>query len=202
MHLKKIIVLLTILFFQKTFAQGIISSSSFIQTCINKSQCFSINNSSVLFYDESKSAFYLKIDFLKFKTGQDTLDDWLDDLSSSNLYFTAPMDKEIFQSGFSNHHIKVIKLQGQVFLNGVWHNQDVEMDLYSSENSVSEIKNNQNIYDQIKVNFSLTLSPKDFKIHKKAHHLKKTILIGVSLGRINLLLPSMIDILKEAYDHH
>ncbi len=199
---KKFLIVALFFLCGKYFSQGIISSNSFIQTCLNKTQCFSINNSSTLFYDETKNAFYLKIDFNKFKTGQDTLDDWLDDLSSTNLYFKAPLDKEQLQSGYSNHHIKTFKIQGKTYLNGIWHNQDIEMNIYSSENSVSEIKNNQNIYDNLKVNFSLALSPKDFKIHKKPHHLKKTILIGVTLGRINLLQPGMQELLKEAYDHN
>jgi hypothetical protein len=186
----------------KYYSQGIISSNSFIQTCINKTQCFSINNSSTLFYDDTKNSFYLKIDFNKFKTGQDTLDDWLDDLSSTYLYFKGPLDKEQLQNGYSNHHIKTFIIHGKTFLNGIWHNQDIEMNIYSSEISVAEIKNNQNNYDNLKVNFALALSPKDFKIHKKPHHLKKTILIGVTLGRINLLQPGMQELLKEAYDHH
>ncbi len=197
----KVLLTVLVLLLVKVQAQNILSSNSFIQTCINNSQCFSINNSSYLFYDESKNALYLKIDFVKFKSGQDSLDEWLDDLSSTFLYFKAPVDKEVFQSGFANHHTKVLKLHGQAYLNGIWRNQDVELSLFSSENSVINTSNNNQQYDNIKVNFGLTILPKDYKIHKKAHHLKKSIFIGITMGRINLLQAGMESILKEAYDH-
>lgn len=199
---KKTLLTVFVLLLVKLQGQNILSSNSFIQTCINNSQCFSINNSSYLFYDESKSALYLKIDFAKFKSGQDSLDEWLDDLGSTYLYFKGPVDKDVFQSGFANHHTKVLKLHGQAYLNGIWHNQDVELSLFSSENSIINTTNNNAQYDNIKVNFGLSIMPKDYKIHKKAHHLKKTIFIGITMGRINLLQPGMESILKEAYDHH
>ncbi len=198
----KIIFLFFILSLLKAKAQGIISSNTFIQTCIHHSQCFSINNSSYLFYDESRNAFFLKVDFTKFKTGQDTLDDWLDDLASTYLYFKAPLDKEIFMSGFANHHTKVLKLHGQAFINGIWHKQDVEVSLFTSDNSVLNTNGNNLNYDSFKMNFSISIVPKEYQIHKKPHHLKKTIFIGVTLGRINLLQSGNELIPREVMDHH
>jgi hypothetical protein len=197
---------ITILFllsalFLKFYSQDVLSSNTFIQTCLHNRQCYSINNSSYLFYDESRNVFFLKIDFSKFKTGQDTIDDWLDDLSSTFLYFKAPMDKEIFQSGFANHHTKILKLHGQAFLNAIWHNQDIELSLFTTDNSVISNNSNSN-YSSFKVNFSLSIHPKEYKIHKKPHHLKKTILIGVTLGRINLLQPGSEVINKDVLEHH
>ncbi len=198
----KFFTLIFTFFFVTARAQGIISSNTFIQTCVHQSQCFSINNSSYLFYDESKNTFFLKVDFLKFKTGQDTLDDWLDDLASTYLYFKAAMDKEVFQSGFANHHTKVLKLHGQAFLNGIWHKQDVEISLFTSDNGLLNTTGNQTIYDSFKVNFSISIIPKEYQIHKKQHHLKKTIFIGVTLGRINLLQSGMELIPQEVLYRH
>ena len=185
----------------KFFSQGITSSNTFIQTCIHQTQCFSINNSSYLFYDESKNAFFLKVDFTKFKTGQDTLDDWLNDLASTYLYFKASVDKEVFQSGLANHHIKILKLHGYAFLNGVWHKQNVEMSIFNSDNGLLSTSGNNLNYDSFKVNFSISLVPKDYRIHKKPHHLKKTIFIGITLGRINLLNSNTELIPQEVLDH-
>ena len=181
-------------------SQNIISSNTGIQTCIKDHQCFSINNASYLFYDESKSSFYLKLDFSKFKVGEDSIDEWLNDLTDNFLYFKAPMDAVNFKDLANNHH-KTIKLHGQVFLNGIWQTQNTELSLYMTENGLLNQNNNQNNYDYFKVNFSLSILPKDFKVDKKPHHLKKTIFIGVTLGRINQLQPGMQKLLGEAYDH-
>ena len=181
-------------------AQELISSNTAIQTCIKDVQCFSINNSSYLFYDESKSSFYLKVDFNKFKVGQDSIDDWLNDLTDNFLYFKAPMDPSNF-SNLSNNKFKTLKLNGQVFLNGVWRSQTIDLSIYMIENGFLNQSINKNNYDLYKVNFSISLLPKDFNVHKKPHHLKKTIFIGVTLGRINQLQPGMQSALGEAYDH-
>ncbi|MBK9282810.1 MAG: hypothetical protein IPM51_00655 [Sphingobacteriaceae bacterium] len=182
------------------FSQENISSPTFIQTCIKNHQCYSISNSSYLFYDETKSSFYLKVDFSKFEIGIDSIDDWLKDLEETSLLFKAPMDPSHF-SGLANHNHKTIKLNGQVFLNGIWHNQSVELNLYMTENGLLNQNNNQNNFDLYKVNFILNILPKEFNIHKKPHHLKKSIVIGVTLGRINQLKPGMIPFLGEAYNH-
>jgi len=192
------------LFFGFAFAilsvksQGIQSSNTYIQTKYHHAVCFSVNNSSYLFYDESKQTLYLKIDFSKFKSGQDSLDEWLDDLSSTNFYFKAELDKHAFDGGFSNSQGKSLKLNGQAFLNGVWHNHQIDLSLFSAEAKSGSV----NPYEQVRANFGLAILPKDFKIHKKPHHLKKVINIGVTLGRINLLSPDMVNLLKEVYDHH
>ena len=181
-------------------SQENISSSTFIQTCIKNHQCYSINNSSYLFYDETKSSFYLRVDFSKFEIGVDSIDDWLKDLEETNLIFKAPMDAAQF-NGLSNHRHKDLKLNGQIFFNGIWKDQTIDLSLYLSENGLLNITNSQLNYDRYKVNFILNVLPKDFKIHKKPHHLKKSIVIGVTLGRINKLMPEMIPSLGEAYNH-
>ena len=60
---------------------------------------------------------------------------------------------------------------------------------------------NGNNYDHYKVNFSVSLAPKDFKLHKKPHHLRKTIFIGIALGRINQLIPGSPHVPNDVYNH-
>ena len=194
-----LIVLLSVAFLN-CHAQSIISSNTYIQACIDKTQCSAINNSSYLFYDESSSNLYLKIDFANFKTGQDSIDDWLNDLTETFLYFKAPLEQEAFK-GLSNHNHKTYKVNGQLFLNGIWQNKNLEVTLFSTENSILSTTTNANIYDNVKVNFSFSVSPREYKLHKKPHHLKKSIFIAISLGRFNLLQPASRQLLGEAYDH-
>lgn len=179
-------------------AQNVISSSAYIQTCIQKTNCFSVNNTSYLFYDEAKEELILKIDFKKFKTGQDTIDDWMDDLSGSNLYFIAHINRREF-SNLSNNNSKVLnKVSGSIYFNDIWQNTVTEVTIFqTSENSMLSRSTNDNVYDTFKVNFGFSFLPKDFKIHKRAHHLKKVITIGLAAGRINQLKPEMQGFLNE-----
>ncbi len=198
--MKSCIYIIAFIFCLNLHAQDISPSVTYIKTCIEKTQCSSINNSSLLFYDESKAQFYLKIDFNKFKTGQDSIDYWLADLTESFLYFKAPFAIESF-SGLSNHNHKTFKLNGQIFFNGIWHSQSIDLSLFATENGTLSYANSGKLFEQLKVNFSLSISPKDFKIHKKAHHLRKTIFIGVALGHVNALQQGQQQLLGEAYNH-
>ena len=179
-------------------AQNVISSSAYIQTCIQKTNCFSVNNTSYLFYDESKEELILKLDFKKFKSGQDTIDDWMNDLNGSNLYFIAHINKGEF-TALSNNNSKVIKnVSGSIYFNDIWQNTVTEVTIFqTSENSMLSRSTNDNAYDTFKVNFGFSFLPKDFKIHKRAHHLKKIITIGVAAGRVNQLKPEMQGLIQE-----
>lgn len=184
------------------FAQEILSSSTYIKTCIQKTECSSIGNSSIMFYDQSKASLYLRLDFNKFRFGQDSVDYWLDDLSATFLYFKIDFPQENF-AGLIKHQLKTFKLNGQIYLNGIWQNQTIEVTVFCSDNSVfSSTNSGQNPYENYKLNMSFNILPKDFNIHKKPHHLKKVIFVGVALGRINLLQPDQQHLLGEAYNHH
>lgn len=198
--MKKVLIILGLSLISLLHKAQIISSNTYIRTCINKLECASISNSSLLFYDENKNSLYLKVDFNNFKTGEDSLDNWLDDLSETALYYKAPFPPENFL-GLSNNQQKNFTLKGQTYLNGIWLDQIVELSLYSSENSITSASNIGNNYDNYKVNFSISVVPKDFKLHKKPHHLTETIFIGLALGRINQLKPETLPLLGEAYNH-
>jgi hypothetical protein len=97
--MKKATLLLLILFcVRNAVGQSIQSSNTYIQTKYHHALHYSVNNSSYLYYDESKQSLYLKIDFSKFKTGNDSLDDWLNDLSGTFFYLKFEIDKQLFQN--------------------------------------------------------------------------------------------------------
>lgn len=197
--IKLILVGVNVFFASISFAQ-VISSNTYIRTCIDKTECASISNSSTLFYDETKAGFYLVLDFNNFKTGEDSLDSWLNDLTETYLYYKVAFPPENFL-GLSNNKQKNFSLKGQTYLNGIWKNQTIDLSLYSSENSVTSSSNIGNRYDNYKVNFSLSIVPKDFDIHNKAHQLKETIFIGVAMGRINQMRPEDKELLGDVYNH-
>lgn len=180
--------------------QSLVSSQTQVRTCVQTNECSIKNNSSYLFYDESKNQFYLKIDFNKLRTGEDSLDYWLDDLSDTYLYAKVPFQKENFPQ-LSNTNAKTFKINGQIYFNYIWHNQEIELSIYSIENSGLSQSQTINKYTNYKVNFGFSVLPKDFKIHKKAHHLKNTIFVSIGMGHINLLEPGMEGYVKEVYAH-
>ena len=96
------------------FAQAqIISSNTYIRTCLNTIECSSISHSSMLFYDENKNCLYLIVDFNNFRTGEDSLDSWLADLSETSLYYKVSFPPENFL-GLSNNKQKNFKLRASL----------------------------------------------------------------------------------------
>ena len=181
-------------------AQSLVSSHTSVRTCVSDKECSSVSSSSYVFYDESKNAFYLKIDFDKLKVGVDSLDYWLDDLNDTYLFFKAPLRKEDFPT-LSNSNAKTFKVNGQLFINDVWRSQSIELSIFGTENSSLNFSQNANPYKNYKVSFGFSIVPKEFKLHKKPHHLKDVIYISIGMGQINLLEPGMESFVQEAYIH-
>jgi hypothetical protein len=180
--------------------QSIISSVAGVRTCLNNTECSSLNSASYLFYDEAKNAFYLKLDFNALRTGVDSMDLWLDDLKDKYLYFKAPLRKEDFPS-LSNSNAKTYKVNAQVFMNQVWEDQPVELSIFTTENSQLNYGQTTSNYNKYKVSFGFSLDPRTFKLDTMPHHLTETIFISIGLGFINPLEPGMEKFVKEAYDH-
>jgi hypothetical protein len=182
------------------YPQELINSPVYVQTCINNTQCFSVINDAYLFYDEQREELFLRVDFKKVKAEKDSLYYWLDDLSGSDFLFKAKISRLQFPL-INSSHIKVLKLNGWMYFNSVLQHTVVELSILgASEGSLPQITSNQNVYPLYRISFGLSFLPKDFKIHNKPHHLKKTISIGVTAGKINLLLPGMHHWVKEIYD--
>jgi hypothetical protein len=197
--MKKILTVLFIIVAIHFQAQNIISTNAYIQTCIQKTNCFSENISAFMFYDESREELILKIDFKKMKTGKDTLDDWMEDLSGSYFYFIGHLNKDVFVQQSNNNSMQ-IKLNGKIFFNDIWQTTITEITVFqTTENSMLNRNTNDNSYDFYKLTFGLSFMPKDFKIHKRPHHLKKSISIGVSAGRVNQLKPEMEKLVEEIH---
>lgn len=181
-------------------AQEVFPSNTYVRTCLSDIECSSINSSSFLFYDQQRSKFYIKLDFNLLKTGIDSVDFWLEDLSGTNYYFKASMPPE-YLPNVSNYNRKTIRLAGQSFMNGVWKPQTIDITVFRAEGDL--MSNNTDALDlsAMKVNFNFSISPKDYNIHKKPQRLTNTIFIGVGAGRINLLKPGMENLVGEAFNH-
>lgn len=185
----------------KFSAQVVGSSNTAIESCLDSVDCYTIKGPSYLFYDESKNDFYLKVIFSEFRRDGDTSDTWLNNPSDSVLYFKADLQKEQFPA-LSNQNTKSFTLPGQIYFNHKWRDQNIVINIYSTENSIVNTNNtNSNLkYDNYKVNFSLPFVPKQFKAYKKEHYNKQTVIINVTLGRINLLRTDTENILDEVYN--
>ena len=51
-----------------------------------------ISNSGLIFLNGTTGEFLVQVDFNKFKIGNDTLDDWLNNLSKTYLIFKGQLD--------------------------------------------------------------------------------------------------------------
>ncbi len=172
-------------------AQNVQSSKTYINTCFNEQQCFSLNNSSFIFYNNANHEITLSIDFNKFKIGNDTLDEWLDDLDDTKLIFKGNINTDNLLS-LTHHNSKPIIVNGLISFNGISHTHSIEMTLFEISKEGMLFTNNQEDYfDRINVNLQFGFSPKEFKIHKKKHHLKKKITIAIYRGVINAFKPGM-----------
>jgi hypothetical protein len=181
-------------------AQNLVPSNTYVRTCLNDVECSSINSSSHIFYDEAKAQFYLKLDFNAMKTGQDSVDFWLNDLSDTYFFFKASLPREQFPN-LSSYNAKTFKMDGQAFLNNIWRHQVIDISIYRAENDLINNSTNANKFDAYKVNFSFSFQPKEFNIHKKPQRLTNTIFVGVGGGQINLLKAGMENQVGEAYSH-
>ncbi len=200
--MKKLILLALSLAALTGTAQELVSSGTSIESCNDQKNCLTVDNVSYLFYDETRGEFYLKVDFSKFRTENDTTDNWLNDHIDSLLYFKAILLKEDFPV-LSNSNTKTLALNGRIFYAGVWKDQSVSLSIFSTENSIVPATNGNRTgntrYDNYKVSFSIPFVPKDFKTYKKLYYNNQTVDITMTLGRINYLAPGMEFHLKEVY---
>lgn len=198
--MKRLLPFVAVLFSLNLLSQNMEPSNTYVRTCLNDIECSSINSSSYIFYDESRNHFYLKIDFNRMKTGQDSIDFWLDDLTDTYFYFKATLPREEFPT-LSNYNTKNVKMDGQAFLNNIWKHMTIYMSIYRAEDDMLSNSINANKMAAYKVNFSFSFAPKEFEIHKKPRRLSNTIFIGVGGGNINLLKGGMESQVGEAYSH-
>lgn len=175
----------------KISSQEAYPSNTFIQTCYNEEVCFGNQNSSYLFYNEANSEFYLTIDFVKFRTGVDSMDAWLDDLDDTKFIFRGALSSDKLPA-LSNHNAKTIHVSGTAKFNSVIHSYALDISLFKiSPEGMLYINRGNDYFDRMRVNIQISFKPKEFELDKKPHHLKKTIAINIGSGYINPLKSGM-----------
>jgi len=180
-------------------AQGISPSNTYVRTCLNDVECASMNSSSLLFFDEARGRFYMKLDFNAMKTGVDSVDFWLEDLNDTYLYFRAPMSRDQLPN-LSAYGSTTLKIDGQLFINNIWRPLHIDLALYKAESDLMSNSANGNRIDAYKANLSFSFLPSQYNIHKKPSRLKNVVFIGIAGGHINLLTPGQEKELGEAYE--
>ena len=174
-----------------TFAQDVKSSKTYIQTCYLDQQCFSLNSSSFIFYNLDNHELIITVDFAKFKVGNDTLDEWLDDLDDTKLIFRGQLNTDNLLT-LTHHNSKAIVVNGLMSFNGISHAHAIELTLFEIPREGMLFIDNQNDYfDRINANLQFGFYPKEFKINKKTHHLKKKITVAIYRGYVNPFRPGM-----------
>jgi len=190
---------LTLLWSITAESQAILPSNTYVRTCLNEVECASMNSSSLLFYDDNRSRFYIKLDFNSMKTGVDSVDFWLEDLDDTYLYFRAGLNRENLPN-LSAYATTNIKLDGQLFLNNIWRPLRVDLSLYKAESDMMTNSSNGNRIESYKANLSFSFLPTQFNIHKKPGRLKNVIFIGIAGGHINLLRAGQESMIGEAIE--
>jgi hypothetical protein len=180
------------------FSQALLPSNTYVRTCLSDIECSSIDGASFLYYDEATEKFFIKVDFNELKTGRDSVDFWLSDLDDTFLYFKASVKKENFPS-LSSYNARTIRMDGQIFLNGIWRSKSIDMSLVRADKDMLSNTTGGGKYDAFNVNLSFSFLPKDFNIHKKPTRLSNTVFIGINAGRINLITSGMETQLGEAW---
>jgi hypothetical protein len=173
------------------FSQQVLSSKTYIQTSYNHQQNFSLNSSSYVFYNPDNHEFIIKVDFAKFRIGNDTLDEWLDDLDDSKLIFRGYLNTDNLLD-LTHHNSKALLVNGIMSFNGISHSHTVELTLFEiPRESLLFIENQNNYFDRINANLQFGFYPKEFKIDKKPHHLKKKITVAIYRGYVNPFTQNM-----------
>lgn len=179
------LIFIWLVFCQVSFAQDLRSSKTYVNTCYDKHQCFSLSEGSYIFYNTANTELYVLVDFNKFRTDNDSLDEWLSDLSDSKLVFKGYLGKENIMD-LTHHNSKTMVINGLMTFDHITRAQSIEFTFFEiAQNGILFKNNEQDYLDRIHVNLQFSLMPKDFKIDKKPHHLKKVITVSIYRGIIN-----------------
>jgi len=181
----KLLVFIILMGSLSVFGQDVKPSKTYIQTSYHAQQFFSINSSSFVFYSPDSHELIIKVDFAKFKIGNDTLDEWLDDLVDTKLIFKGQLNTDNLLS-LTQHNSKGNLVHGLMTFNGVSRAHTLELTLFEIPREGLLFVDNQNDYfDRINVNLQFGFYPKEYKINKKPHHLKKKITLAIYRGYVN-----------------
>lgn len=181
------LIVLFLLILSQTFicAQELRRSSTYIDTYYHGEKHFSIREASEIYFHEGNSEMMIIVDFASLKTGVDSLDEWLLDLSDSKLTFKATLPTGDLLT-LTHHNLRSLEVVGVTNFNGKSARQVASIHFYElSKEGMLFMNTGADYYDRIGVNIQLTVLPKQFGIDKKPHHLKKKISIAVGKGVIN-----------------
>lgn len=180
-----LLIILFILSFDRSFAQELRRSSTYIDTYYHGEKHFSIKDASFIFYSPSNGEIYITLNFADLKCGVDSLDEWLLDLSDTKLIFKGHLQSNDLLS-LTHHNLKAMEVNGQTSFNGQTHNHTVMIHFFEiSREGLLFINNAQDYFDRVATNIQFTFLPKEFGIQKKPHHLKKKISVAIGKGIIN-----------------
>jgi hypothetical protein len=144
----------------------------------------------------------MQLDFSKFKLGNDTLDEWLENLTVSQLIFKGSLNTSS-SAGLSHPLLKPINVNGFVTFNGI--TKPYHMEIVVSGNSrsgLNQVGDPQSNYDIVNASLQLLIHPKDFKVVTKSHHYKNKITIAISRGYLNELTPQLEHLIQEQAIKH
>lgn len=178
-------------------AQNIVPSNAFVETCYNNTDCYRISNSGFIFKNSISGEFLLQVDFSKFKIGNDTLDDWLNDLSKTYLLFHGQLSATDM-ANINNNSSRPCVVNGTIDFNGYTKPYRLELTFFRSSGTGTVISNTQpNYVDRPTVTMQLAFHAKDFHLGNRNHHYKKTIRLAISRGYVNDWTPEVTAIIKH-----
>ncbi|MBK9402225.1 MAG: hypothetical protein IPN36_15720 [Bacteroidetes bacterium] len=179
------------------FAQNVVPSNAFVETCYNKVDCYRISNSAFIFKNNITGEFLLQVDFSKFKIGNDTLDDWLNDLSKTYFVFDGQLSPADIIS-INNNSSRPCVVNGTLHFNGYTKPYRLELNFFRSSGTGPIISNSTpNYVDRPTVSMQIAFHAKDFHIGNRSHHYKKTIRLAISRGYVNDWSPEVNAIIKH-----
>ncbi|HEY1039429.1 MAG TPA: hypothetical protein VGF30_08505 [Bacteroidia bacterium] len=162
-------------------------SLAYVQTSYHNQLFYSNKESATITYDETAQSLVIKLDFAKLETKIDSLDEWLLDLEQTQLIYKTQLNPEDFPTP-GNLVSKTLKLPGTITFNNQANNVELNLTIFEvSEQGMLYREFQNGKYDKFRLRFSIAILPKDYKIDKKEHHLKKAISVQVSNGIINLI---------------
>ncbi|MBL7918938.1 MAG: hypothetical protein JNJ40_01410 [Bacteroidia bacterium] len=181
--MKNSFILLAIFFLAGINAQSQtkIASAAYIDTYYHGQKFFSIKEAAMVFYEREQGELNIEIDFSNFKSGVDSLDEWLIDLTETKFTFKAHLAQTDLLI-LTHHNTKSLSVTGTASFNNQSHPMKIQFNMYEiSREGMLMITNTNDVLDRIAANIQLSIYPKDFGINKKPHHLKKV--ISVAIGR-------------------
>lgn len=170
-------------------AQEIKKSVTYVDTYYHGEKHFSIKEASQVFYDATNGDIKIKINFSQFKCGVDSIDEWLEDLTGTELIFTGHLPTTDLIA-LTHHNTKTMELPGILAFNNQTHAVKINFGMYEiSKEGILYKNTGQDLLDRIAANILIIIHPKDFGINKKPHHLTKKISIAIGRAFLNNSMP-------------